>query len=188
MPTERRPDARDAYRLARQKYLAGEPLEIGRLATELGVSRVTVYRWVGTKDSLLVEVIWALTDVSLSIAWERVRNQPGPRIPALLGHHLRSVMEQPGARSVAMRHDERLMRLLTLPLHDYQPRLLRAVRGYVAEDLAERRIVSDLTLDDLTFAAVQICDSYHYLPTIAGQPPDPDSAQRVLAELFRSPA
>ena len=30
------------------------------LAEDLGVSRVTLYRWVGSREHLLVEVIWSL--------------------------------------------------------------------------------------------------------------------------------
>ena len=30
------------------------------LADELGVNRVTLYRWIGSRDRLLVEVIWSL--------------------------------------------------------------------------------------------------------------------------------
>ena len=46
--------------LARRRFLAGERLDMTALATELGVNRVTLYRWVGSREKLLVEVIWDL--------------------------------------------------------------------------------------------------------------------------------
>ena len=46
----------DALALAKRKYLAGDRLDIGQLAQELGVNRVTLHRWVGTRDALIVEV------------------------------------------------------------------------------------------------------------------------------------
>jgi len=52
--------AMDAFKLARSKWLAGERLDVGRIAQELGVGRATVFRWVGTRENLYGEVISAL--------------------------------------------------------------------------------------------------------------------------------
>ncbi len=56
----RRPTPLDAFRLARRKFLAAERIDMSALAEELGVNRVTLYRWVGSREQLLVEVIWSL--------------------------------------------------------------------------------------------------------------------------------
>src|SRR3954451_8501671 len=55
-----RPTALDAFLRARKRFLACERIDMSALAAELGVSRVTLYRWVGSRDRLLVEVIWSL--------------------------------------------------------------------------------------------------------------------------------
>src|SRR5919199_991299 len=56
----RRPTALDAFRRARRRFLAPERLDMSALADELGVNRVTLYRWFGSRDRFLVEVIWSL--------------------------------------------------------------------------------------------------------------------------------
>src|SRR2546428_3195536 len=56
----RRPTPLDAFRLARRKFLAAERIDMSALADELGVNRVTLYRWVGSREQLLVEVVWSL--------------------------------------------------------------------------------------------------------------------------------
>jgi AcrR family transcriptional regulator len=175
----------DAFRLARRKYLSGEKIDVSSMAQELGVNRVTMHRWIGTKDSLLVEVIWSLTETSIVAAWEKLRNSPGPRVPVVLSQFLRDTLEQPGARKIALTHDEHFMRLMTFSDYGYHPRLVALIRTYLAEDIAEGRIRSSLSLDELAYAAVRIAESYHYLPTMAGQPPDPDGAERTLRELLR---
>lgn len=181
----RKPSPEDAYALARKKYLAGERVDMRQLAAEIGINRVTLYRWVGDLNTLLVEVIWSLTEATLAQEWAKVRRKRGPRVPLLLSGYLEAAMEQPGARTFAMENNERVMRLLTLGRHGYQPRLVAAIRGYLAEDLATGRITSTLTLDELAYASVRIAESYYYLPTIAGQPPDPEGARRVLEVLLR---
>src|SRR4051812_49900747 len=56
----RRPTPLDAFRLARRKFLSAERIDMSALADELGVHRVTLYRWVGSREQLLVEVVWSL--------------------------------------------------------------------------------------------------------------------------------
>ncbi|MFI5541250.1 QsdR family transcriptional regulator [Nocardia sp. NPDC051900] len=181
---QRRPEPMDAFRLAKRKFLRGERLDVGQLATELAVSRVTLYRWVGSRDQLLMEVIWSLTEATLRDEWERVRDESGARVPALLAAYLRAVLAQPGARKFVLEENERAMKLLTLAGNGFQPRLVKAVARYLARDLEDERIATTLTLDELAYASVRIAESFHYLPTIAGAPPDPDGAERVLSSLL----
>src|SRR5690242_2266002 len=54
-----RPTPVDALALARRRWLAGERLDMGALAKELGVSRATLYSWVGSRERLIGEVIWS---------------------------------------------------------------------------------------------------------------------------------
>ena len=77
-PTGPRPATRvtalDAFELAQQKWIAGERLEIGKLADELGVGRATVFRWVGSREQLYGQVVSAA--FAQSIEWAR-RNSKG---------------------------------------------------------------------------------------------------------------
>ena len=43
-------------------FWPGERIALGQMADELGVSRATLYRWVGARDALLLEVLWRLTE------------------------------------------------------------------------------------------------------------------------------
>src|SRR5918997_3512126 len=75
----RRPTPLDAFRLARRKFLAAERIDMSALADELGVNRVTLYRWVGSREQLLVEVIWALGSRTLANADRRTRARGAER-------------------------------------------------------------------------------------------------------------
>jgi AcrR family transcriptional regulator len=61
-----RATAQDAVLLARRRFQAAERIDMGAIAQELGVNRVTLYRWVGSRDRLLVEVLWSLADATLA--------------------------------------------------------------------------------------------------------------------------
>ncbi len=60
--TFRRPTPDDALRLAREQFLAGERVEMGALAEQLGVNRTTLYRWLGEREQLLGTLISSLID------------------------------------------------------------------------------------------------------------------------------
>src|SRR5580704_11843131 len=44
--------------LAMHRYLRGRRVDVHELATELGLGRTTIYRWFGSRDRLIGEVIW----------------------------------------------------------------------------------------------------------------------------------
>src|SRR3712207_3253309 len=76
----RRPTPLDAFRLARRKFLAAERIDMSALADELGVNRVTLYRWVGSREQLLVEIVWSLGSRTLEKVKKRVRARGAERI------------------------------------------------------------------------------------------------------------
>mgnify|MGYP001347468317 CR=1 FL=1 len=47
----------DAVRLARRHYLAKERIDMQSLASELGIGRTTLYRWVGDRDTLISDML-----------------------------------------------------------------------------------------------------------------------------------
>lgn len=173
-----------ALKLAREKFLAGERIELGQMAQELGVSRVTLHRWVGTRDALIVQVVWPLTQGTLEREWANVESLPGVRVPRLVGGYLRANLFQGPAQRFLLEENERAMRIFTLASYGYQPLLLAAVRRYLNEDVQAGRLTPHLSLDELAYATLRIAESFAYLPTITGQAPDADGAQRVLEALL----
>ena len=61
-----RPTALDAFRLARRTFLAGARVDMQALARTLNVDRATVYRWVGSREQLLAEILWSLIDPTIA--------------------------------------------------------------------------------------------------------------------------
>lgn len=56
------------------------------LATELGVNRATLFRWVGSRDDLLAEIIWSLGEPTLALAAVGAQGHGGQRIAMIMGH------------------------------------------------------------------------------------------------------
>src|SRR3954471_5038527 len=123
-PEPRRPTPLDAFLLARKKFLAAERIDMSGLAEEVGVNRVTLYRWVGSREQLLAEVIWSLAARTLKNVDRGVRAKGGERIVQVVTRFLDAVITTGGIGRWLSEEVELAMRLL--PRHDtgFQQRLI----------------------------------------------------------------
>lgn len=181
-----KPTPLDAFRLARHTVLNSQRLDMRALALELGVNRVTLYRWVGTREQLLVEVLWSMTQWRFDQISAQVADRPGSRVPEILRRWVEVTVESPGIRHLLYDQNDLAMRLLTLESGGFQPRLLGLIRTLIETDIAEGRVVSPLDLEDLAFAVLRICESYIYLPVILDHEPNPAAMMRVIEVLLPS--
>src|SRR3989442_12873102 len=63
----------DALHAARRMWLADQRIDMGALAAELGISRATLYNWVGGRERLTAEVLWAIAEATIAEAREDSR-------------------------------------------------------------------------------------------------------------------
>jgi AcrR family transcriptional regulator len=183
-----RPTALDAFRRARRTFLDGQRVDMGLLSHDLGVNRATLYRWVGSREQLLVEILWSLTHRT----FERLLADPDAvhrarsRSAAVLDAWLRAVIASSAMQAFVQNEGELALRLLTTRATDYQSRLLGFIRGLLADDLRAKRLRTEIPIEDLTYVVVRIIESYVYLSLITGEQPDADRASRVLQALLPS--
>jgi hypothetical protein len=176
--------ALDAFNLARRHFQAGERIEVGALAEELSVNRVTLYRWVGTREALLVEVIWSLTEPTLALEYERAPGNGGTRIAHAVTRFNRDTLEHPGMQRFLKEEGEYAMRLLTSANAGFQPRLINAIQQMLADETKAGNLDLPVDLHDLAYVIVRLGESYVYTKYITGEQPDPNRAQPILELLL----
>ena len=99
------------------------------LAAELGVNRVTLYRWVGSREQLLVEVIWSLAERTLAQIAADVRAGGAERVVEIVTRFLEAVIANAGMKHWLADEGEFAMRLLTRHEPDFQPRLIASIQS-----------------------------------------------------------
>lgn len=72
------------FKLARRYWLQSKRIGIGELAKEVGVSRVTLYRWVGSKERLIEEVLWSFAKPAFAQA---IMETLGTGVEHIVGVH-----------------------------------------------------------------------------------------------------
>jgi AcrR family transcriptional regulator len=190
-----RPTALDAFRQARRTFQAGDRVDMQALARALAVDRATLYRWVGSRDQLLAEILWSLIEPTIARLRE-AHCQPGPPIAsgpagpgqspaaAVVTGTVRAVIANSGMQRFLDREGDLALRLLTTKASDFETRLIRLIGELVREETAAGRLNPSVPLDDLPYVLVRIMESYVYLGLITGEHPDPDRAARVINALL----
>jgi AcrR family transcriptional regulator len=181
-----RPTALDAFLRARKRFQACERIDMSSLADELGVSRVTLYRWVGSRDALLVEVIWSLARRTLDNIEAEVKDSGPERIVRIVTRFLDDVITNPGMKRWLGEEGESAMRLLTRHETGFQPRLIEAVHDMLREETDAGRLDLPVDLHEVAYVIVRLIESYTYLDLITGEQPDAQRAEPILRLLLRA--
>ena len=155
------------------------------LAKELGINRVTLYRWVGSREQLLVEVIWSLAERTLEKLDAGTRKTGTERIVAVATGFVDAVIANRGMQFWLAEEGESAMRLLTMREAGYQVRLIAWHERLLREEAEAGRLEMPADLHDVAYVIVRLIESYVYLDLITGEPPEPRRAEPIMRMLLR---
>ena len=172
--------AETAFRLARRAFLAGERLDMQRLASELGVNRVTLYRWIGNRDRLLGGVAWALAERTIDRRLARSQARGGERIAEVVTGFIEDVRTNEGMRRTVAQEGPVAVRLFTAGDGAVQPRLVEKYRSILEAEVANGAFTPSAPLDELAYALVRVTEACVYLDLLVGQQPDLDRVARMI--------
>jgi hypothetical protein len=185
---QRRTRAVEAFRHARRQFLKGRRVDMGVVAADLGVNRVTLYRWVGRREQLLLRILWTLTEQTLGRQREIALTLDEPRagrVAGILSRYIQEILGNPGMVRLLTEEGELAARLLTVAEPGFQPLLVEAVAGMLREDVVDGARDLSVPLEDLAYAAVRIVEAFVHINSITGEMPDPERPRRVLHALLR---
>jgi AcrR family transcriptional regulator len=175
----------DAFKLARRKWQGAERIDMSALAKELGINRVTLYRWVGSREQLLVEVIWSLAERTLGRLDAETRRRGAERVVDVSSGFVDAVIANRGMKFWLAEEGESAMRLLTLRGPGYQARLIGWHERLLGEESEAGRLELPADLHEVAYVIVRLIESYVYLDLITGEPPQPRRAEPIMRMLLR---
>lgn len=174
--------------MARAQYLAGERVDLTVLAARLGLGRATIYRWFGSRERLLGEVI----AVAFEELLERTRaHHPGHGAAGLL--EVFDGLNRSLARSFAVRRlleqeQAGALRLLTSSTGTVQPRAVAAVQALIAAEVEAGHYEPPADPQTLAYAFVRLAEAFLYNDAAAGIRGDHERLRGVEAALLGLPA
>jgi AcrR family transcriptional regulator len=181
-----RPAPLDALQLARRRWLASERLDMGTLAKELGISRATLYSWVGSRERLIGEVIWSFAEEGLRQATEAARGSGAEYVVDVVQRFGRLNASFEPLRRFIEQDPELALRILTSKKGPVQERMIAAARELLAEQVAAGKLSPPLDIDTLAYLVIRVNESFIYSDVITGSEPDVDKAVEVVRLLLRT--
>lgn len=184
----RRPQATpiEVFKLARRQWLAGKRISIGELARQVGVSRGTLYRWVGRKDLLLDEIFWSLSKPTFERA---VQETPGQGLEHIVGVHRRfmtDILSFPPMQQFIKDDPGYAFRLLT----NFSSGVSRRVVDIASEHLREQANRGHIRLhapaEKITEIFILANQGILYSDVISGRSPAIEKACTIIRLLLAS--
>jgi hypothetical protein len=175
-------DALRAFHLARDRFLAGDRIDMGQLAVDLGVDRTSLFRWVGNRDALLSEVLWSLAAPTLDHADADTRATGPDRVASILTAFVSLMIDASYFREFLRREPSRALRLLTTKDSAIQRRYMAVTESLLAEEVARGCLTSPLSVHDLAYVLVRLSESFTYADLITGE--EPSGARAAAAFAF----
>lgn len=164
-----KPVPTDLFKLARKRWLAGERVDLGALAAELGIARATAFRWVGSRELLLGEIVWSVCVPLLDQAVSATRAHGARRVALICAAAIRGILAFAPLRQFIHQAPEFAMRLLTSKHSPVQARIIERLRELVQHEADRGTLELALPADTLAYLIVRIAESFVYADFITDQ-------------------
>jgi AcrR family transcriptional regulator len=170
--SNRRAVPADAFALARSKWLRGERLDIGQIASELGVGRATLFRWVGSREQLYGAVL-SEAYVRTRRHSERMAQGSGvERVVDAIRRNLQALLDARPLRTFIEQDPEFAIRVLTSKSSGLQATAIACQAEALNALLSKGEIDPALDIDTLAYIIVRVGESFLYADVISGRAPD----------------
>jgi len=145
---------------------------MGALAEELGISRATLYTWVGSKERLLGEVIWSFAEAGVQQARAEARGSGADHIVDVVARFTRLNASFEPLRAFISQDPQLALRLLTSKDGPIQERMIAVARELLDERIEAGELEPALDVDTLSYLMVRVSESFIYSDLITGSEPD----------------
>lgn len=157
---------------------------MGEIALELGISRATLYRWVGDRDQLLGEVIWSLNSLGIEQARAKAKGRGAKWVLDIYWELGELIVAFEPLRFFIENEAECALRVMASKHSPNQERMIAAWADIIEEAERDRGLVLKLDRDTLAYVLVRIAESFLWADLITGQQADRQKAQDVARALL----
>ena len=173
----------DAIRLARRHYLAKERVDMQSLASELGIGRTTLYRWVGDRDTLISEMLSGMVVEVIRTAIREARGEDLDRVIDAIRRFMVTTAEFEPLRYLVQNEPELGLRVMLAPGSGVS----RAITTELAVEIESVR--PDWPADEaeeLADVLTQVGMAYEWGNIAVRSEPEIDRAIRAMESLVRA--
>jgi AcrR family transcriptional regulator len=169
---------------AMYRYLRGRRIDIQAIAAELGVGRPTIYRWFGSREDLIGEVLVRAAEPLLDTARAEARGRGGRALLDTFDRFNRSLAEARALRQFVGQEHDVALRIIFAGDGKVQPRIVGRIVALIEEEVDAGRYDPPVDPATLGYAIVKIAEAFIFSDTVAGVRGDVDRLREVEAALL----
>ena len=133
-PATASPD--DVLALVTELYLGGQRVDVTVVAGRLGLGRATIYRWFGSRDALLGEVIARQLELLVARKRAQVRRRGAVGLLEVLDAVNQTLTRSSAVGRLLEQERHSAMRLLTSSAGVVEPRAVACIQALIEEEMA----------------------------------------------------
>ena len=170
------------------RYLRGRRVDVQAIAAEIGVGRATVYRWFGSRDNLIGEVVICATEPVLADARSGREGKGGEGLLDTFDRFNRALADAPALRAFVEQERDAALRLVASGAGIVQPRIVELITGMITEEADAGTYDPPVEPAILGYAIVKLAQAFLFNDAVAGIRGDVDRLREVEAALLGVPA
>ena len=166
------------------RYLRGRRIDVQAIAGQLGLGRATIYRWFGSREGLIGEVLVRAAEPLLTEAAARARGHGGARLLDTFDHFNRGLAAAPALRTFVEQERDAALRIITAGAGPVQPRIVAMITELIEREVRAGRYVAPVEPATLSYAIVRLAEAFLFNDAVAGIRADVDRLREVEAALL----
>jgi AcrR family transcriptional regulator len=170
--------------MAREQYLHGQRLDLTVIARRLGLGRATIYRWFGSREGLLAEIVARELQQLIAAERRRVRRRGAAGLLEVFDRVNRSLAGSRALRSLLEQERDVALRMLTSSGGAVQPRAVASVRELIEAEVAAGTYSPPTDPEALAYAIVRLAEAFLYNDVAIGIRGDWQRLRQVEAALL----
>jgi AcrR family transcriptional regulator len=174
----------DVLAVATSRYLRGLRIDVQAIASKLGLGRSTIYRWFGSRDDLIGEVLVRTAEPLLEHARAGARGTGGQVLLDTLDRFNRSLADAPPLHQFVENERDAALRIITSGAGKVQPRIAVLVTELIEQEVRAGTYKPAIEPATLGYAIVRLGEAFLYNDALAGMRGDVERLRGVQAALF----
>lgn len=170
--------------LVREQFLDGRRVDLTVVARELGIGRATIYRWFGSRDAVLGEVIADELEVLVARHRRSVTHTGAAGLLEVFDRVNRALARSLPLRRLLEQEREGALRMLTSSAGPVQPRAVACIQSLIDAEVAAGRYDPPAETATLAYAIVRLADAFLYNDAAIGIRGDWPRLRQVEAALL----
>jgi AcrR family transcriptional regulator len=166
------------------RYLRGRRVDVQAIAAELGLGRATIYRWFGSREKLLGEVIILATEPVLAEARSGLAGRGGRGLLDTFDRFNRTLADAPALRAFVEQERDAALRIIASGAGIVQPRIVELITGLIAEEVDAGTYEPPVAPAVLGYAIVKLAQAFLFNDAVVGIRGDVDRLREVEAALL----